>query len=58
MPKMPNFDFFLDNILNYLRNNYKIHCRIKYMCFQIIKTSLYKEFSVKHMQTASEISED
>lgn len=40
---------FMSNKQNYLRNNYKIHCRIKYKCFQIIKPSLYKEFPVKHM---------
>jgi hypothetical protein len=40
---------FMGDTQNYLRNNYKIHNRIKYKCFQIIKPSLYKEFSVKHM---------
>ena len=40
---------FIDDTQNYLRNNYKIHSRIKYKYFQIIKPSLYKEFSFKYM---------
>jgi hypothetical protein len=41
-------NIFMSNTQNYLRNNYKIHCRIKYKYFQIIKPSLCKDFSVKH----------
>ena len=34
---------FIRDTQYYLRNNYKIHCNIKYKCFEIIKRSLYKE---------------